>query len=107
MWFNEHFVTTSIPENEDLETMLEVGSWAWNWMEPPLGTLSFLLLALQFSRAQMHNLGIRPYTLALKKRRGRALAGAFPRYSPKILKDFSETDPLMKLSRPIPSFSSI
>ena len=32
-WFNQHYVTTEIPEPEDLETMLEVGSWTWNWME--------------------------------------------------------------------------
>jgi hypothetical protein len=59
--FNEHFVTTGmtslwvlftvyriaaqfdvdlfsdVPEDRDLETPLEVASWAWNWMEPPLG----------------------------------------------------------------------
>jgi len=50
LWFNEWYVTTNVPGNEDLETPLEVGSWAWNWMEPPLGTLSFVLLCLQFSR---------------------------------------------------------
>ena len=49
-WFNHHFVTTEIPEPEDLETWLEVGSWAWNWMEPPFGQISFFLLCLQFSR---------------------------------------------------------
>ena len=48
--FNRHFVTTQVPEPEDLETWLEVGSWAWNWMEPPLGQISFFLLCLQFSR---------------------------------------------------------
>jgi hypothetical protein len=50
LWFNEDYVTTDIPEPRDLETMLEVGSWTWNWMEPPLGTLSFALLCLQFAR---------------------------------------------------------
>jgi hypothetical protein len=50
LWFNEGFVTTDVPEPRDLETHLEVGSWTWNWMEPPLGTFSFSLLCLQFSR---------------------------------------------------------
>ncbi len=49
-WFNYHFVTTDVPGPQDLETFLEVGSWAWNWMEPPLGQISFFLLCLQFSR---------------------------------------------------------
>lgn len=28
-WFNENFVTTDVPEVQDLETVLEVGSWTW------------------------------------------------------------------------------
>lgn len=31
-WFNNNFVTTAIPEPEDLETILEIGAWSWNWM---------------------------------------------------------------------------
>lgn len=31
-WFNKNFVTSPIPEPEDLETVLEIGAWAWNWM---------------------------------------------------------------------------
>ena len=49
-WFNHFFVTADIPPPQDLETWLEVGSWSWNWMEPPLGQISFFLLCLQFSR---------------------------------------------------------
>jgi hypothetical protein len=29
MWFNEVYVTSDVPEAKDLETPLEVGSWAW------------------------------------------------------------------------------
>eukprot|EP00980_Cylindrotheca_fusiformis_P012926 scaffold3234_cov56-Cylindrotheca_fusiformis.AAC.1 len=50
VWFNDLYVTTDIPEPRDLETRLEVGAWTWNWMEPPLGTLSFSLLCLQYAR---------------------------------------------------------
>jgi hypothetical protein len=50
MSFNEAYVTTDVPEGRDLETALEVGAWTWNWMEPPLGAMSFVLLCLQFSR---------------------------------------------------------
>lgn len=49
-WFNQHFVTADVPEPKDLETPLEVGSWAWNWMEPPLGQISFVLLCMQYAR---------------------------------------------------------
>jgi len=90
-WFNHHYVTTDIPEPADLETMLEVGSWTWNWMEPPLGTISFVLLALQFSRAQIQNLGVKPYTARIKLWRGERLARAFPQYDALILIDYSRS----------------
>ena len=34
----------------DYDTLLEVGAWSWNWMEPPLGTISFFLLCMQYVR---------------------------------------------------------
>lgn len=49
-WFNEWAVTTDVPETRDLETPLEVSIWSWNWMEPPLGTMSFLFLCMQYIR---------------------------------------------------------
>ena len=51
MWFNERYVTADVPPEKDLETWLEVGSWTWNWMEPPLGTISFVLLCVQVHKA--------------------------------------------------------
>jgi hypothetical protein len=94
-WFNEHYVTTDRPPAEDLETCLEVGSWAWGWMEPPLGQISFFLLALQFARAQMENLGIKPYTGLMKSRRANALCAQYPKYSAQIVKDFSKGQSLL------------
>ena len=35
------YVTCDPPEEGDVDTWLEVGSYAWNWMEPPLGQASF------------------------------------------------------------------
>lgn len=43
----------------------------------------------------MDNLGIRPYTAILKKRRGKNLAKCFPQYDSKVIIDFSATDPLV------------
>jgi len=90
-WFNTHYVTTDVPEPEDLETFLEVGSWTWNWMEPPLGQISFMLLTLQYCRAQMDNLGIKPYTSKIKQMRGERLAKAFPQYDSRFLIAYSQT----------------
>jgi hypothetical protein len=94
--FNAVFVTTDIPEPKDLETMLEIGSWTWNWMEPPLGTLSFILLCMQYARAQVQNLGIKPYTELIKQWRGERLAKAFPKYDPRVLLAYSESAPIYR-----------
>ena len=72
LWFNEGYVTTDVPEAKDLETWLEVGSWSWNWMEPPLGQASFFLLCLQDSRAAK-------------------LVEQFPTYNKIIVADFSRS----------------
>lgn len=95
LWFNELYVTTDVPEAKDLETPLEVGSFAWNWMEPPLGTISFFLLCMQYARAQMENLGVKPYTSWIKHRRAQRLINEFPRYNKEIMASFSEGDPLI------------
>eukprot|EP00980_Cylindrotheca_fusiformis_P012932 scaffold3235_cov83-Cylindrotheca_fusiformis.AAC.3 len=96
IWFNDLYVTTDIPEPRDLETRLEVGAWTWNWMEPPLGTLSFSLLCLQYARAQLENLGLHPYTTKIINRRAEGLAKAYPQYDAIVIKQFSKSDPLAK-----------
>eukprot|EP01126_Amoeba_proteus_P064061 TRINITY_DN8915_c0_g2_i6.p1 TRINITY_DN8915_c0_g2~~TRINITY_DN8915_c0_g2_i6.p1 ORF type:complete len:227 (-),score=25.85 TRINITY_DN8915_c0_g2_i6:80-760(-) len=92
LWFNELYVTTSVPDPEDLETVLECGSWAWNWMEPPLGTISFFLLCMQFARSQLHNHGLKPWTAFCKGRRADRLVAEFPKYHPMIVRSWSEGD---------------
>lgn len=64
-------------------------------MEPPLGQISFVLLCLQYSRAQMDNLGIKPYTTRIQKRRARALANEFPQYDANIVMQYSETSKMI------------
>jgi len=90
-WFNDAYVTADHAEAKDLETPLEVGSWSWNWMEPPLGQLSFFLLTLQYARAQMQNIGLKPYTEWLVTRRGESLAAAFPSYNSRVLKNYAQS----------------
>jgi len=94
LWFNEAYVTTDVPEDKDLETPLEVGSWAWNWMEPPLGQMSFFLLCMQYARNQLTNLGAKPYTAWFLNKRAKRVSEAFPDYCAHIVEDFSQGDPL-------------
>lgn len=92
-WFNEYFVTADVPEPKDLETCLEVGAWAWNWMEPVMGQLSFLLLCLAFARSQFKTLGISPFSAKIKDQRARVLVKEFPMYDEKIVSDYSRSQP--------------
>jgi len=93
-WFNEAFVTSELPPKEDLETYFEVGAASWGWMEPLLGHISFFLLCMQFSRAQLQNLGIRPYFNWQKERRSRYLIQKYPKYDAEFLANYSRCDRL-------------
>jgi len=93
IWFNEQYVTADVPEPKDLETWLEVGIWSWNWMEPVMGQLSFLLLCLGFARSQFSTLGIKPYSYVIRRIRAEELVKKFPQYDAKIVSDYSETQP--------------
>jgi len=88
--FNELYVTADVADDKDLETFLEVGGWTWGWMEPVLGTASFVLLTLQFARAQLKNIGIMPFTNAMRVRRGEYLVQLYPRYDRSILISFAK-----------------
>ena len=88
------YVTADVPEPKDLETWLEVGAWTWNWMEPVLGTLSFVLLAFQFTRSQMLNLGKAPYSEFLIESRANRLSTRYPQYNPMVMKQFASSSKL-------------
>lgn len=90
MWFNNEFVTTDLPDDKDLETVLEIGIWSWNWIEPVLGQISFMLLCLQFARAQLMKMKVKPYTEWMLDQRGRRLTKKYHQYDPLILRDFAE-----------------
>lgn len=68
-------------------------------MEPPLGQTSFVLLCLQYSRAQMDNLGIKPYTTRVKKMRAKNLANDFPQYDARVIMQYSETSKMDPVSQ--------
>ncbi len=85
-----HLSIADVPDEKDLETPLEVGSFAWGWMEPPLGEISFVLLCLQYARAQLENLGAKPYTQRYRAYRANRLIKEFPKYNKVVVASFSE-----------------
>jgi len=94
IWFNEKFVTAEVPPIEDLETMWEVGSWSWGWMEPVIGQASFVLLLLQFARSQAVKLGVKPYGDYMLHIRSKRLVSAYPQYNPMFLEWFAQSEDL-------------
>lgn len=91
MYVHDVFVSADIPAPEDRESILEIGSWSWSWMEPCLGQISFVLLTLQFARSQLLNLGMQPYAGFVKSWRARKLQETFPNYSGLLLKNFVDS----------------
>jgi len=95
--FNDAYVTMEVPMPSELDTPLETGAWTWNWMEPVLGTASFTLLALQFARQQLLNLGIKPATEWLMVYRTNKLCKTFPQYNKHLLANFVKSEPMSAL----------
>mmetsp|Transcript_3192 Transcript_3192/g.3603 ORF Transcript_3192/g.3603 Transcript_3192/m.3603 type:complete len:257 (+) Transcript_3192:116-886(+) len=94
-WFAKTVVELSdeeIPDPKELETFWQVGSFSWEYMEPMLGTLSFVLLGLQFMRAQMQHIQLTPYSDFIQQWRANRLAEQYPQYSRRIVMEFSYTD---------------
>lgn len=88
--FNHYFVTAEPPEHGDADTWLEVGAWSWNWMEPPLGTISFVLLCLQWAAEQKKNIGLKTAAEVFSDRIEEKLIQEFPQYNSQILGDYVE-----------------
>mmetsp|Transcript_5693 Transcript_5693/g.7856 ORF Transcript_5693/g.7856 Transcript_5693/m.7856 type:complete len:258 (+) Transcript_5693:51-824(+) len=93
--FNEYFSREDLPDGgmEELVNFWQVGSWTWGWMEPYLGTMSFVLLGFQFARAQMEKIAIAPFTERMQEMRATRLSQTFPMYSKKILHDHARSMP--------------
>ncbi|GBG34915.1 Hypothetical Protein FCC1311_111382 [Hondaea fermentalgiana] len=94
VWFAENVVKmdpSEIPVDE-MTTWWTVGSFSWSYMEPLLGTLSFVLLAAQFSRANMQHLEFHPYSSKINAMRGDRLCRLYPNYEKSIVREFAITD---------------
>lgn len=74
-------------------TTNQVGTWTWSWMEPMIGTASFVLLCMQFGRAQCTKMNMLPYTEAMLRMRAKRLEKAYPQYCPTMVRCWAVTMP--------------
>jgi hypothetical protein len=56
--------------------------------------LTYFFNPIHFYRAQIKNVGLKPFTALLKERRAKNLAEAYPQYSSHYLNEFVETQPM-------------
>jgi hypothetical protein len=94
VWFCQNFVKRELPDDlATLDTMFKVGTWTWEWMEPMIGTASFVILAMQLTRSHMQSLDMKPFGRKLESWRADYLCHHFPRYEREIVRDYSKSDP--------------
>jgi len=93
IWFCENFVKEEIPTADQIDTVWKVGTWTWQWMEPMIGTASFVLLALQLLRSHMQRLSLKPYSRVVDSYKADRLTAAFPQYEREIVRDYAKSDP--------------
>ena len=82
-------------------------------MEPPLGTLSFMILAYQLATECFYEMGVTPYHAMLRKRRASRLAALYPQYNARVCargrcavqKCRLSTSPLISYAAPADKFS--
>jgi hypothetical protein len=94
VWFCETFVHAEVPADPaELATMFKVGTWTWQWMEPMIGTASFVLLSFQLIRSHMQKIDLKPFGRYLESRRADHLTKRFPAYEREIVRDYAKSDP--------------
>lgn len=86
-YFNEHCVTAPLPDVTP-DSILEVGSWAWTWIEPMSGTFCFLMLCMSLNRSLMKRAGINPYPNYMLERRIQYIKKKYPKYDDGVLRKY-------------------
>ena len=93
IWFAIEHVGVELPPMEEIDTVWKVGTWTWQWMEPIIGTWSFVLLALQLIRANGLQIDAKPFNERILTARADDLYKQFPEYEREIVRDYSKSDP--------------
>ena len=93
IWFATEHVGVELPPMSEIDTVWKVGTWTWQWMEPIIGTWSFVLLALQLIRANGLMIDAKPFNERILTARADDLYKMFDRYEREIVRDYSKSDP--------------
>lgn len=92
-WYAINVAGEELPEgvkDVDEMTVNQVGTWTWSWMEPMIGTASFVLLCAQFIRAQATKMNMKTYGDRILQWRGNRLAKVFPEYDSSMVRAWAK-----------------
>jgi|EP00927_Polykrikos_kofoidii_P012887 hypothetical protein len=84
----------SVVSIEEMTTN-QVGAWTWTWMEPMIGTASFVLLCCQFARSSAVRMNMQTYTDIMMQRRSERLVRLYPEYKNSTVKAWARHPPRM------------
>lgn len=100
-WYGEHIAGEDLPEGvADISDMTinQVGTWTWSWMEPMIGTASFVLLCCQFSRSQIKKMNMKTFGEHLLVWRASRLQTRFPEYDGSMVRAWAKHMPRVNMN---------
>jgi hypothetical protein len=98
-WYGIEVAGEELPEDKksvNEMTINQVGTWTWSWMEPMIGTASFVLLCAQFMRAQFIKLQMKTFLEIMESHKADMLATKFPQYDRSIIRSWAKPLPRAK-----------
>eukprot|EP00929_Paragymnodinium_shiwhaense_P038303 TRINITY_DN20260_c0_g1_i9.p3 TRINITY_DN20260_c0_g1~~TRINITY_DN20260_c0_g1_i9.p3 ORF type:complete len:129 (-),score=24.58 TRINITY_DN20260_c0_g1_i9:135-521(-) len=97
-WFGTQVVGEEVPDGMDSiaeMTIPQVGTWTWAWMEPMIGTASFILLCAQLSRSHLLKMNMKSYADLVLQSRANRLAARYPMYDRSMVRAWAKHMPVV------------
>lgn len=103
-WYGTSIAGEELPEGTESVgdlTINQVGTWTWSWMEPMIGTASFVLLCAQFVRAQLIRVNMKTFLAIMESRKADRVAQKFHQYDRSMIRTWAKPLPKAKAGFPI------
>jgi len=100
-WYGTEIAGEDLPyTDKDVNDMTinQVGTWTWSWMEPMIGTASFVLLCAQFMRGQLIKLQMKTFLEIMESRKANKLATQFMKYDKSMVRTWAKPLPRANIS---------
>jgi hypothetical protein len=103
LWYGRCVANEDLPESVEIDDMtnFQVGTWTWAWMEPMIGTASFVLICCQFIRISCKPLNMKTYMDLVLSYRAHRIAVKFPKYDRSMVRAYSKHVPKFNFIRAV------